>query len=55
MNSQPAGPLARRIAARKGQPCDPKQDRRMLVVAEPIHKPAWIERLTARDDTGRLS
>jgi hypothetical protein len=48
----PQGPLTRRIAERRGIPQQPaKVSRRPL----PPVKPAWLERLTARDETGRLS
>lgn len=50
MNTQPAGPLARRIAARKGQPI-PEPDHRLVIVAEPVVRPPWLERLRARDNT----
>ena len=50
--NQPNGPLARRIAARKGivLPKQPEPVRE----PEPPHKPLWLRHLTARDETGRV-
>ena len=49
----PQGPLARRIAARKGivapEPVEPKPE------PKPVRRPEWLDRLKARDETGRLS
>lgn len=48
----PQGPLARRIAARRGEPVAdaPKPTRRPTPP-----KPAWLERLQAKDFTGNVA
>ena len=51
MNAQPAGPLARRIAARRGQPVPEQPERRLVAATAPVVRPPWLERLTARDNT----
>ena len=48
----PQGPLARRIAARKGLPIEPVAPK---PEPKPVRRPEWLDRLKARDETGRLS
>lgn len=43
----PAGPIARRIAARRGEPV-PQPAPKSTPKAEPC-RPAWLDRLTAKE------
>lgn len=50
----PSGPLARRIAARKGQSIAEAVPKPAPKPATEPWRPVWLRNLTARDETGRV-